>query len=72
MTDRHTDSRTDRHEGQNSYVDIYFVSGVSMEKLGGTVKHSSPACKNLMTSPPKTQETFFNLERPVPNGEMIQ
>ena len=43
-----------------------------MEKLGGTVKHSSPACRNLMTSPPKTQETFFNLERPVPNGEMIQ
>jgi hypothetical protein len=50
----------------------YFVSGVSKEKFGGTVRHSSPACRNLMTSPPKTQETFFTLDKPVPKGEIIQ
>ena len=49
-----------------------FVSGVSKEKFGGTVRHSSPACRNLMTSPPKTQETFFTLDKPVPKGEIIQ
>jgi hypothetical protein len=45
---------------------FYLVSGESGEKLDGTVKASSPAWRNLTTSPPKTQETFFNLDKPVP------
>ena len=42
------------------------VSALSGAKSGGTVRHSSPACRNLITSPAKTNETFFSREIPVP------
>ena len=50
----------------------YLVSGFSGEKFCGTVKHSSPACKNLMTSPANTNDTFFSRDNPVPYGAKIQ
>ena len=43
-----------------------------MSKLDGIVKASSPAWRNLITSPPNTQEIFLRRLNPVPNGETDQ
>ena len=51
---------------------IYFVSGSLMSKFDGIVKASSPAWRNLITSPPNTHEIFLRRLNPVPNGETDQ
>ena len=50
----------------------YFVSGSSIAQFDGIVNASSPACRNLITSPPKTQEMFFKRLNPVPKGATDQ